>query len=437
MKSNRVLTLLKYVVPSVIGQICFFLFTIVDGIFVGQGVGTNALGAVNLVFPLLLVLDALFMLIIVGGVAVTAVRMGKDNKEGANDAFMHSAFLMLILSVVMCIVGTTLARPLGYMLGANETYIDYVYDYLLWYSVFLVPNGMGVLLQYFCRNDGSPVLVMIASAISSGLNIFLDWLFVFPLKMGIAGAAIATGISQTVSFLILTLHFIFKKGNLRVKKFKFQAVVFKKIFLRGIPETVSRFATPVATYCYNYVLLNKIGELALNSFSVICYVASFSVAVFAGVSQGIQPLLGQAYGEKDDKEVHFIRNVSAIIDLVGVGIVYGLLFVVGKYICMLFGADADTTNYTVSVMPIYALGFIGTALNSLISTYLYSTKRTKEAIVLNSLRSFVFNIFAVMVLPLIFGAEFVWWTFLIYEMLSFVVGFILMQISERKGVVYK
>ncbi len=437
MKENRLSKLLKYVVPSVIGQICFFLFTIVDGIFVGRGVGSDALGAINLVFPFILVLDALFMLITVGGVAVTAVRIGKGNKDGANDAFMHSATLMLAVSAIFCVLGTTLARPLGYLMGANETYIDYVYDYLLCYSAFLIPNGLGVMMQYFCRNDGSPNLVMIASAVSSGLNILLDWLFVFPLGMGIKGAAIATGIAQTVSFFIMLTHFVLKKGELRIKKFKLSAVVLKKIFLRGIPETISRFATPVATYCANYVILNNIGETALNAFSIICYIAPFSVAVYAGVSQGIQPLLGQAYGEKDDKEVHFIRNLAAIIDLVGVAIIYGAILLIGKYVCALFGADDATTSVTVSVLPFYAIGFLPGAFNSLISTYLYSTKRTPYAIVINVLRSFVFSISSTLLLPTIFGSDFVWRTFLIYETFTVISGFLLMQISERKGIVYK
>lgn len=437
MQEKRLSGLLKYIVPSVIGQVCFFLFTIVDGIFVGRGVGSDALGAINLVFPFILVLDALYMLITVGGVAVTAVRIGKGNKEGANDAFMHSATLMLAVSVLFCILGTTLAKPLGYLLGANETYIGYVYDYLLCYSAFIVPNGLGVMMQYFCRNDGSPNLVMIASAVASGLNILLDWAFVFPLGMGIKGAAIATGIAQTVSFFILLSHFVLKRGELRIKKFKFSAVVLKKIFLRGIPETISRFATPVATYCANAVILNNIGGDALNAFSIICYIAPFSVAVYAGVSQGIQPLLGQAYGEKDDKEVHFIRNLAAIIDLVGVAIIYGAILLIGKYICALFGADEATTAITVAVLPYYAIGFLPGAFNSLISTYLYSTKRTPYAIAVNILRSFVFSISSTLLLPLIFGEDFVWWTFLVYETLTVIAGFFLMQFSERKGIVYK
>ena len=258
--------LLKFIVPAVIGQVCFFLFTITDGIFVGNGIGENALGAVNIVMPFVMTVNALYMLITVGGVTVYAVRSERGDKDGANQAFMHSFVLMLGLGALLTILGTTLSKPLGYMFGANDTYIGYVSDYLIWYSAFIIPSSLSVLFQFFVRNDGSPVLVMIGMIGSSCLNIFLDWLFVFPLQMGIAGAAIATGISQTVCLVIILFHFFLRKGDLRIKKFKPTGKLFGKIFLRGAPETVAQFAMPVATFCMNRVLLSYIGEIAVNAF---------------------------------------------------------------------------------------------------------------------------------------------------------------------------
>lgn len=190
--------LIKFLVPAVIGQVCFFLFTIIDGIFVGNGVGENALGAVNICMPFVMTVNALYMLITIGGVTIYAVRTGRNDHEGANQAFMHAFVLMIGLGVLLTILGTTLSKPLGYLFGANETYIGYVSDYLTWYSAFILPASLSMLFQFFVRNDGSPILVMVATIVSSCLNIFLDWLFVFPLQMGIAGAAIATGISQTI-----------------------------------------------------------------------------------------------------------------------------------------------------------------------------------------------------------------------------------------------
>ncbi len=437
MNNINIKTILKYVFPSIIASVCFFLFTIVDGIFIGNGVGEDALGAVNILFPFIMVVNAVFMLIAVGGVAVSAVRFGKGNDSGANDVFMHAFSVMLIVSIILTLVGTCFAEKIGRLLGANDLYAGYAKDYLFWYCLFLVPSAMGVLFQYFCRNDGSPVLVMIATVVSSACNIFLDWLFVFPLKQGMAGAAIATGISQTLYLAIICIHFILRKGKLRIKLFKPSKVVFKKLFLRGIPESISQFAVPVSTICLNYVLLHRIGSIAVNAFSVINYVASFSVAIFSGVAQGIQPLLGRAYGERKQKDLFYIRKIAAIIDLIGAVLIFVLLLYVGDFICGLFGASAETTAYVNKVMPAFAWGFIIMALNTLVSTYMYSTKRTGYAIAINLLRSFAFTIGVVLLLPMIFGNAVIWHTFGIYETLSLIVGYLLMKYSEKNGITFK
>ncbi len=432
--------LVKYLFPAVIGQICFFLFTIVDGIFVGNGIGENALGAINICMPFVMTVNALYMLITVGGVTIYAVRTGRGDHEGANQAFMHSSVLMLGLGALLTVIGTTLSKPLGYLFGANETYIGYVSDYLIWYSAFILPSALSMLLQFFVRNDGSPMLVMVATIVSSCLNIFLDWLFVFPLKMGIAGAAIATGISQTVSLIIILFHFFLRKGDLRVRKFKLSGKLFGKVFLRGTPETVAQFAIPVATFCMNRVILSYLGETAINAFSVISYVASFAMAIFLGVSEGAQPLFGQAYGEKNESDLKHYFIVSVIVDFVGSALVYVILLFVGKAISGLFGADGTTAELVAEVLPKYGWGFILMSLNTIISAYMYSTKRTSWAVAFNVLRSFGFTTLITLItliLPAILGGNVIWFTFGIYEAVSFVLAVILLKVSERNGIEFK
>lgn len=437
MSVSRRKKMVKYVLPTVIGQVAFFLFTIIDGIFIGNGVGTNALGALNLILPFVLFVNAFNMLITVGGVAVAAVRIGKNNIEGATDAFLHAFFCMAIVSAIMSAIGVLLPEQIGSILGANETYIGYVKDYLFWYSLFIIPSSLGVLFQFFGRTDGANILVMVATITSACLNIFLDWLFVFPLNKGVGGAAIATGISQTVSLIIVSMYFFKKNALFKFRKFKFQKKVFGKIFLRGIPETIAQFATPVATLFMNRVLLASLGEIAVNSYSVISYVASFSVAIFYGVATGIQPLLGEAYGDKNTEDLHYYRKWAAFIDVVGSVVVYVVVIFIISYICKLFATDDETAEYAAGVIAYFGWGFIVMSLNTLISTYLYSTKRTTQAIIVNVLRSFVFNTAATFLLPMFFGKTAVWFSFGVYEVLSFIVGMILMITSEKNGINYR
>ena len=408
---SRMKKLTQYVVPTILGNCAYFLFTIIDGIFVGQGVGTDALGAVNLVWPFVMVLNAIIMLTVVGGVTVSAVRIGRGDIAGANQAFMHSLAGTLTAAFVMMLIGTCLTSRIATLLGANETYHQLVCDYLFWYSLFAVPSGLMTFLNNYCRNDGSPVLVSVGSTIATVINIFLDWLFVFPLQKGLMGAAVATGISQTCGMLIVSSHFLLRRGQLRVSRFHFSGPLARKLLLRGTPEAIAQFTVPVATLCTNYVLLARLGDMAVNAYSIICYVASFSAAIFIGA--------------------------GVLIDLVGSAFINVVLLFVGGPICKMFGADAQTLACTVQYMPRYAWGFIIMSVNTLISAYLYSTKRTKQAVILNVCRSFLLNSAVIFAVPAIFGGSAVWLTMGIYEGLALVLGIVLLRASERNGIVFR
>lgn len=414
------------------------MFTIIDDIFVGNGVGTDALGAVNLAMPFVMMVNALFMLTSIGGVTVAAVRIGRDDTEGANSAFMHSVTGTLAIAAVLTIVGTLLTEQLCSVLGAGGgTFRWMVFDYTLWYSVFIIPAGFSVALQGFCRNDGNPILVSVSVVIGTCLNIILDWLFVFQLQMGIKGAAIATGISETVSLIIILFHFILKKGQMRFKRFKVKYSLLGKIALRGLPEAIAKFGTPISTLCMNYVLLERFNDIAVNAYSIICYVASFSVVVFFGTSEGLQPLFGQSYGAKNDGDLKYYFRAGIIINFVGSLIIVVLLLFIGETVCALFGADGETLAFTVAHMPQYSWGFVVASLNVIISAYMYSTKRTKEAMIINVLRSFVINSIVTVLLPAAFGNSIVWFTFGIYEILVLVVTVALLRKSEKNGIVYR
>ena len=431
MLSTRNKNIIKYVVPTMLGSICFFLFTIIDGIFVGQGVGTNALGAVNIVMPFVMVVNALFMLATIGGVTIVAIRLGRGDKSGANQAFMHSITLALIISVILCVIGVFFTEKVCALLGANGTFYEMTKEYLFWYSIFIIPSGMSTALQGFCRNDGSPVLVSIAVITGTIVNIFGDWFLIFPMQMGLMGAAIATGVSQTITFLIVLTHFLKKKGTLQLQCFNPEIRLFQKIALRGLPECIAQFATPVTTLWMNYVLINKIGDIAVNAYSIISYVASFSVAVFFGTAEGLQPLIGQSFGSKDEKGMKYYFHAGILINFFGSVIINILLLVIGESVCKLFGADEKTLQFTVQTMPQYAWGFIVMSFNTIISAYLYSTKRTKQAIVINTLRSLIVNTIVILGLSAFLGSNIIWHTFGIYEALVLIVAFILLRSSER------
>lgn len=312
-----------------------------------------------------------------------------------------------------------------------------VKEYVFWYALFAIPNALSLNLQSFCRNDGSPGLVAVTNVIGSGLNIFLDWLFVFPMQMGVMGAAVATGISQTVGLLVVLTHYVLKKGNLRIKRYKPQGKLFQKIVFRGLPEAVAQFSTPVTTLCMNRTLMATFGDMGINAFAIISYLSSFTMSVFFGASEGMQPLFGQAYGAKDDDNLKQYYRAGQVISVIGSAFCVAIYVIFPHFLCKLFGADGETLEFTVTHMWEYCWGFVVGSINTMMSAYFYSTKRSGQAIALNIIRSLVMNSLIITILPKIFGSAVVWHTFGIYEVLVLIIAIALKKVSERKGIVYK
>lgn len=375
MQTKRSQLVAKNVVPAILANACVFLFSVVDGIFVGNGAGIDALGAVNLALPFVLIANALNAMMSIGGVTVVAIRFGRGDNDGAEDAFLHSLTLNLLVGILITLLGCVLNAPVVGLLGASETYVSMVKSYVFWWSIFAVFNSLSLNLQSFCRNDGSPALVAVTNVVSTIVNIFLDWLFVFPLALGVKGAAIATGIAQIAGFLTVLTHYVRKKGVLRIRRFSPNRKLFRKILFRGLPEAIAQFSTPVTTLCMNYTLMAAYGDIGINAFSIISYLSSFTMAVFFGASEGMQPLFGQAYGAKKDDDLAYFFRDGIFISIIGSAICVCIYTLFPHRLSALFGADMETVDFTATHMFEYCWGFVVGSVNTLMSAYFYSTKR--------------------------------------------------------------
>lgn len=434
--SSRKRDVVHNVAPAVLANACVFLFSVVDGIFVGRGAGSQALGAVNLALPFVLLAQALNAMASIGGVTITAIRFGRGDKEGAQNAFMHSLTLNLAVGVLMTLLGSALTNPVCRLLGASADYLPLVREYIFWYALFAIPNALSLNLQFFCRNDGSPGLVAVTNVISTCVNIFLDWLFVFPLQKGVMGAAVATGISQTVGLLVILTHYLRRRGDLRIRRCRLQGRLLRKILFRGLPEGIAQFSTPVTTLWMNRALMAAYGSIGINAFAIISYLSSFTMSVFFGASEGMQPLFGQAYGAKREDDLKYYYRVGQLISLLGSVLCVAVYVAFPHALCALFGADAQTTDFTALHMWEYCWGFLIGSVNSMLSAYFYSTKRSAQAIVLNAVRSLVMNTLVITLLPMLFGGAVVWHTFGIYEALVLALAVALKRVSERRGILY-
>lgn len=354
-EKNR--TLWRYIIPSA-GALCVtYLYNIVDGIFVGRGIGHLALAAVNITVPFITALVAISCLFAMGGSTVIAIRLGRGDKKGADDAFMTAFFMTLLLSVVLLLIGTLFPKQIARLCGSSQTILPMAEEYLFYYTLFSTPFLLSNCLSVFVRNDGAPGLAFAGMCTGAVTNILLDWLFIFPFGMGLKGAAVASGLGQVLSFAILLSHFVKKKGQLRIQRCPFSAALIGKICKRGVPECVSQLNTPVTALCYNWVLGNTLGDIGVSTFSVLSFIYSFANAVLAGVAGGLQPLWGQAFGRKDREGLEGYLRTGIKTNIIASAVIYGVLCVFCTPVVSLFNSDPALVDMASGALPVFAFSF--------------------------------------------------------------------------------
>lgn len=430
-------SLFCYILPALGGMFVTYLYNVVDGIFVGRGVGSAALGAVNIAVPFITFVVAITAMFPMGGATVVAIRMGRGDKKGANHAFMTALALTLIVSIFLTIIGMTFSQEIVDFSGANKLSAEMremANQYLFYCCGFSTPMLLSTCLSIFVRNDGSPTLSFVGMCVGATSNIFLDWLFIFPLQMGLVGAAIASGFGQILAVLVLLSHFILKKGDLRIKGFNIDFSLIQKICKRGVPESITQLTTPVTAFCYNLMLAQLIGDIGISTFSILSFIFSLANAILSGVAQGLQPLWGQCYGKKSVTDINWYFRRGIIINLILAITIYIVLSLYDIPIIRIFNQENELVNNAAVALPVFAISFIPMALNLIFTANFFSTKRTTEANIIAISRGIVIKSLAIFLMPCLFGPKSIWLAPLVAEVSTLLIAF---YINRKKPVIFK
>ena len=434
--NDKLKNLRRYIFPAMGGLFVTYLYNVVDGIFVGQGVGSAALGAVNIGVPFITFSVAAAAMFPMGGATVVAIRMGRGDREGANHAFMTSVALTLLVSVLLTAAGMTFCGQIIGMSGGRTlsgAMRDMAVDYLFYYCAFSAPMLMSTCLSVFVRNDGSPALSFVGMCVGAGANIFLDWLFIFPMKMGVIGAAIASGLGQVFSVAVLLSHFVRRQGSLRFRRFHLSGALAVKICKRGVPEAVSQLTTPVTALCYNLMLAKLVGDIGVSTFSVLSFIYSLANAILSGVAQGLQPLWGNCCGKRDTDGMNEYFRWGRRINVILSSAIYGLLLFFMESVIRIFNQDPELVQNASTALPLFSLSFIPMALNLIYTAFLYSTKRTLLADAISFSRGVVLKAAAIFCLPVLLGGDTIWLAPLAAEMLTLLPARLLFKTSNLTG----
>ena len=323
---------IKYVSESVFGMLGLSCYILADTFFIARGVGENGLTALNLAIPVFSLMTGVGLMIGIGG--ATHYSLQNDRK-----AFTQSAYMGLIFSALFMAVGILLSTPIAYLLGADERTVQNTAVYLkiiLSLAPFFIASN---LLSAFIRNDNAPKLAMIAQLTGSFSNIVLDYIFIYPLKMGMKGAAIATCLSPIISITILSLHFIKKKNSFTILKCAPNLRPFLRICTLGVSALITELSSAVVIIVFNIVILNIAGNTGVAAYGIIANIALVVTSIFTGIAQGMQPLVSELKrnGEKKSLQSVIIWGLSAGVILSAV--IYIISFMYAREITDLFNSE--------------------------------------------------------------------------------------------------
>ncbi len=407
----------QFVIPSVGAMLVTGLYFVVDGIFVGRGVGPAGLAAINIAVPFISIMSAVSLMITMGGATITSIFFARCENARANQTFRLSVFMVLAFTFIMTLISSTFDEELARALGANDALLRDTADYIKYFVMFSVFYCGSNTLSAFVRNDNNPRLALWGMVTGAVSNVILDWIFIFPLQMGIKGAAIASGLGQTLACAVLSTHFLRRRGELQFGIPRFSLKEGWQIAKTGFPEFVTQMSQPVTILCYNLVVMEIFGEIGVSAFSVISYILVVVIGIFTGLAQGVQPLLSRSYGAGNkDEERFFFHKALKVSVILSVGI-YGVMYLFGREMIYIFNHDSQLIRLGYACIQIYGICFIFAAINTVYTIYFLATKRTRQAIYLSVMRSFVVNSVFIFLMPMVFGPGAIWTGMIIAEAL--------------------
>ncbi|MDN5341545.1 MULTISPECIES: MATE family efflux transporter [Oceanotoga] len=410
----------KFATPAVISSIIMSLYTIIDGIFIGRGVGSVGLAAVNLAMPFIFFISAFSIMVTIGGGTFIGVSLGQKNKENANNAFSVSFFILVIFSILITIFTNLFLNKITLFLKADEITFEHLKNYLKILSYFSFAFSITYLLELSIRSQGYPIFAMIFTSTGAIFNIFLDYILVIKYNLGTYGAAWATGISQFIPFIVFFIFIISKKSIIKFKIPKFQKNMIIKIFYNGSSEFLSQISVGITTFLYNWVLIKNLGNIGVSAYSIISYISVFIISFIMGISSGIAPIISYNYGGKNIKRIKKLMKYAVITGfMIGIiSLIVVLLF--SEQITKLFITNnVELLKITSEANKVYSIGFVLMGFNIIASSFFTAITDAKTSILISSLRTLILFIINLLILPIIIGYWGLWLVVPITETFTF------------------
>lgn len=421
--------LLRFVLPSVIMMVFTSVYGIVDGVFVSNFVGKTPFAAVNLIMPVLMILGAVGFMIGTGGTAIVSQTLGEGKRELADRYFSLLVYVTAILGVMLSAVGIAMMPLMAKWLGAEGELLENCVVYGRWVLVGLPFFMLQNVFQSFAVTAERPKFGLAVTVAAGVTNMVLDALLVAVFPMGIAGAAIATAISQFVGGVV-PLVFFFRKNNgtvLTLGKTQWYGKVFLKTCTNGSSELMSNISMSVVTILYNFQLMKLAGENGIAAYGTIMYIGFIFAAIYIGYAIGCAPLIGFNYGAGNKSELKNLLRMSIFaLSVTGVAMTIASFALARPLSSIFVGYDAELCDMTVVGMRFYSFSFLLCGFNIFGSAFFTALGNGLVSALISFLRTLVFQCLSVAILPVFFGLNGVWSAIIVAELASLALTIVFM-----------
>lgn len=423
---------LKFIIPTYLTSFFNTLYTIVDGIFVSSYVGTNALAAINIVYPIVNVLTGIALLFATGGSAMAALYIGAGKRKRANQAFSVSILLSMATGIFLALLILLNLSQILRMLGATKVTMEQCKIYsFLW--LVGTPAVVGKeLFTYFIRVDGSPIYSFFTALAGGVMNIGLDYLLIGHLHMGILGAALATVLGLVLSVLMGIYYFIRRKKRLHFTVRGLSMPMGVRCAFNGVSEFVNQLAIAITTIVFNRTAMIFAGEDGIAAVSIIMYLQFLFLGVYFGYSMGISPLLGYAYGDYKFEICKKLEKYSYRFFTIVPIMIYAITFLLAPFGVSFF-AEEGSKVYAIAVsgMRLYGLGFLFSGFNIFAAVRMMAYGKGHLSGTITFLRSFALLLLFLVILPIYWGMNGIWLAVPAAEILTLIVSLWIVLTSEK------
>ncbi len=417
-----------YLLPAMFAMVIKALYILIDTIFVGRGVGPLGIGAMAMTVPFFSVFTAVALTVGLGGATLMSMALGRGDKASAQDYFNQSLLFLTIVEFILIAIGMYYLPEILNMMGAKDELATLTYDYVIVMLPFFFAQGVGHVLLSFIRNDGNPKLVMYAILVSAVLNTVLDYIFIFPLDMGIKGAAWATAIAQVSIVVFALYHFKLKRGVLKIERVKLQLSHVPMILKIGLPTLFIESTTAVTVIVFNKVLLTNYTDMHVSVYGIINNVGLVILFLLIGVGQACQPIMSYNHGANRKERIIEAFKLGTKTAL-GIGVATVLIMVFGSsLVAGLFVVDNEVlVELSSSALIIYFLSTPLMGVNAMVASLFQSIGSSWNSTVISLLRGFLFVVVGILFLPSIFGEAGIWASVLFAEALTFILSAIMFR----------